>query len=358
VAGQPTGGVNYVRNSVKAVVDAYSGAVKLYQWGAAPDPMLEAWKNAFPGIIQPSSAIPADLRAHMRYPTDLFEVQREILAQYHVGTAQSFYGGQNFWAVPNDPTGLAANRHSQPPYYLTETIPGYRQPQFSLTSTFVPRNRANLAAVMVVNSNPTLRGYGTIRVLQLPQAAVTEGPSQVQGAFESYARASIELTQLRRGGSTVTLGNMITIPVGGGLLYIEPVYVTANAAGATGSYPSLQRVFAFYAGHPVGYGASLQEALAQVFTGTSGPAAPGGGSGGSVSAQVIADLKQAQQFYAQAQAALRNGDLAAYAQNIAKMQEQISNAQAAARAGRGATTSPNSSPSATPTPTPSPTASR
>jgi uncharacterized protein len=358
VAGQPTGAVNYVRNSVKAVVNAYSGAVTLYQWGA-PDPLLVAWKNAFPGVIQPRSKIPTYLLPHMRYPTDLFEVQREILAQYHVGTAQSFYGGQNFWAVPNDPTGVAANQHSQPPYYLTETIPGYRQSQFSLTSTFVPRNRANLAAVMVVNSNPTQPGYGTIRVLQLPQAAVTEGPSQVQGAFESYARASIELTQLRRGGSTVTLGNMITLPVGGGLLYIEPVYVTANAAGATGSYPSLQRVFAFYAGHPVGYGGSLQEALAQVFTGTSGPAAPGGGgSGGSVNALVIADLKQAQQFYAQAQAALRNGDLGAYAQDIAKMAEQISNAQAAARAGPGATTSPQPSPGATATPTPSPAASR
>jgi uncharacterized membrane protein (UPF0182 family) len=358
VAGQPTGSVNYVRNSVKAVVNAYSGAVHLYQWGA-PDPLLEAWKNAFPGLIQPRDEIPSYLLPHMRYPTDLFEVQREILAQYHVDTAQSFYGGQNFWEVPNDPTGAAANQHSQPPYYLTETIPGYHHPQFSLTSTFVPRNRANLAAVMAVNSDPTQRGYGTIRVLQLPQAAVTEGPSQVQGAFESYARASIELTQLRRGGSTVTLGNMITFPVGGGLLYIEPVYVTANAAGATGSYPSLQRVFAFYAGHPVGYGGSLQEALAQVFAGTSGPAAPGGGgSGGSVNARVIADLKQAQQFYAQAQAALRNGDLAAYAQDIAKMAEQISSAQAAARAGQGAPTSPKPSPGATAAPSPSPTASR
>src|SRR5215472_8495124 len=264
VAGKPAGAVNYIRNSVKAVVDAYNGNVTLYQWGAA-DPLLEAWKNAFgPGIIQPRSAIPGDLLPHMRYPTDLFEVQREILAQYHVGTPQSFYGGQNFWAIPNDPTGLAANQHSQPPYYLTETIPGYRQPQFSLTTTFVPRNRANLAAVMVVNSNPTQPGYGTIRVLQLPQAAVTEGPSQVQGAFESNAAASAELTLLRRGGSIVTLGNMITIPVGGGLLYIEPVYVSAAAAGSTGSYPSLQRVFAFYAGHPVGFQPTLDEALAQV----------------------------------------------------------------------------------------------
>src|SRR6516164_2202782 len=357
VAGQPAGAVNYIRNSVKAVVNAYTGAVSLYQWGQ-PDPLLGAWKNAFPGIIQPASAIPSYLRPHMRYPTDLFEVQREILAQYHVGTAQSFYGGQNFWAIPNDPTGLAANQHSQPPYYLTETIPGYRQPQFSLTTTFVPRNRANLAAVMTVNSDPMQHGYGTIWVLPLPQNAVTAGPSQVQGAFESNAAASAELTLLRRGGSIVTLGNMITIPVGGGLLYIEPVYVSANAAGSTGSYPSLQRVFAFYSGHPVGFQPTLQGALAQVFTGTTGQAAPGGGSGGTVNAQVIADLKQAQQFYAQAQAALRAGDLATYAQDIGKMAEQIANARAAAaRAGHGATTPPKTSPGAT-APTPSPTASR
>jgi len=357
VAGQPAGAVNYVRNSVKAVVNAYTGSVELYQWGQ-PDPLLAAWKNAFPGIIQPTSAIPAYLRPHMRYPTDLFEVQREILSQYHVATAQSFYGGQNFWAIPNDPTGLAANQHSQPPYYLTEAIPGYRQPEFSLTTAFVPRNRANLAAVMTVDSNPMQSGYGTIHVLQLPQNAVTEGPSQVQGAFESNAAASAELTLLRRGGSTVTLGNMITIPVGGGLLYIEPVYVSANAAGSTGSYPSLQRVFAFYSGHPVGFQPTLQGALAQVFTGTTGQAAPGGGSGGTVNAQVIADLKQAQQFYAQAQAALRAGDLATYAQDIGKMAEQIANARAAAaRAGHGATTPPKTSPGAT-APTPSPTASR
>jgi uncharacterized membrane protein (UPF0182 family) len=358
VAGQPTGAVNYVRNSVKAVVNAWTGAVSLYQWGP-PDPMLEAWRNAFPGVIQASSQIPSYLRPHLRYPPDLFEVQREVLSEYHVTSPQSFYGGQNFWAVPNDPTGLAANRLSQPPYYLTETIPGYKQPEFSLTTTFVPRNRANLAAVMVVDSNPTQPGYGTIRVLQLPQNAVTEGPSQVQGAFESNAAASAELTLLRRGGSIVTLGNMITIPVGGGLLYIEPVYVTAAAAGSTGSYPSLQRVFAFYAGHPVGFQPTLAAALAQVFSGsTPGQSTPGGSTGGSVNAQVIADLNQAQRFYEQAQAALHKGDLATYGQDIAKMADQISAAQAAARAGHTATTSPKPGQSATATPSPSPTASR
>jgi uncharacterized membrane protein (UPF0182 family) len=219
----------------------------------------------------------------------------------------------------------------------------------------VPRNRANLAANMVVDSNPTQPGYGTIRILQLPQDAVTEGPSQVQGAFESNAAASAELTLLRRGGSIVTLGNMITIPLGGGLLYIEPVYVTAAAAGSTGSYPSLQRVFAFYGGHPVGFQPTLTAALRQVFNGsTLGQSAPGGTSVGSVNTRVIADLKQAQQFYLEAQAALRNGDLATYGQDITKMEEQITNAQTDAKAGHAATTSPKSGPTPTPSPSASP----
>jgi hypothetical protein len=147
--------------------------------------------------------------------------------------------------------------------------------------------------------------------------------------------------------------------VGNGLLYIEPVYVTAAAAGSTGSYPSLQRVFAFYAGHPVGFQPTLAAALAQVFGGSApGQTQPAGGSGGSVNQQVIADLIQAQQFYAQAQAALRKGDLATYGQDIAKMEQQIASAQAAARAGHTATTSPKPGSSATPAPSPTPTASR
>jgi uncharacterized membrane protein (UPF0182 family) len=353
VAGQAAGSINYIRNSVKAVVNAYTGAVTLYQWGPQ-DPLLQAWRNAFPGIIKPEKDIPGYLRPHLRYPPDLFEVQRQILAQYHVVTAQPFYGGQNFWTVPNDPTGVVANKLSQPPYYLTEKIPGYAQPEFSLTTTFVPRNRANLAAVMTVDSNPTQRGYGTIRILQLPQAAVTEGPSQVQGSFESYAPASAELTLLRRGGSIVTLGNMITIPVGGGLLYIEPVYVTAAAAGATGSYPSMQRVFVYYGGrpNPVGFQPTLSGALAQVFNGSQNPGvtSPGTTGGGAVGGRVRADLKLAQQYYTQAQAALKAGNLADYAKFINKMEQEITSAQQAANASTAPSKSANPGPSPSPSP--------
>ncbi len=347
VSGQATGLVNYIRNSVKAVVNAYTGSVTLYQWGP-PDPMLQAWMNAFPGVIKPQRDIPGYLLPHLRYPPDLFEVQRQILAQYHVGNAQSFYGGQNFWTVPNDPTGFTANRLAQPPYYLTEAIPQYRHPEFSLTTTFVPRNRPNLAAVMTVDSNPTQPGYGTIRILALPQDATVFGPSQVQGTFESYAPASAELTLLRRGGSVVTLGNLITLPVGGGLLYIEPVYVTASAAGSTGSYPSLQKVFAYYAGYPVGFASTLPAALAQVFTGAQSPGvtSPAGPSGGSVSARVRTDLRLAQQAYAQAQKALQAGNFAAYGQAIAKMEQEITSAQQAAKA--GGTSAPTPTPSRSP----------
>jgi uncharacterized protein len=350
VAGQPTGQINYLRNSVKAVVDAYSGNVTLYQWGPS-DPILRTWMKAFPGIVQPSSAIPAYLRPHLRYPPDLFEVQRQILAKYHVRTAQEFYGGQNFWAVPNDPTGAVGNRLPQPPYYLTLALPGSDQPHFSLISTFAPRNRANLAAFVAVDSDPMNPGFGTIRVLELPQDTAIQGPSQVQNAFETFARASIELTQLRKGGSRVTLGNLITLPVGGGLLYVEPVYVSASAVGASGSYPTLQRVFVFFNGqpNPVGYGGSLQEALSQVFRGVPGQQPSGGGvtGPGTLSATVRGLLAQAQKDYSQAQAALRRGDFATFGADLAKMKKALDAAQKAARGTPGKAT-------ATPSPSPSP----
>jgi uncharacterized membrane protein (UPF0182 family) len=357
LAGQQVGQINYLRNSVKAVVDAYSGSVSLYQWGPS-DPLLRTWMKAFPGIVKPRSDIPSYLLPHLRYPPDLFEVQRQILAKYHVQNPQSFYGGQNFWAVPDDPT-VNVSGLNQPAYYLTLTMRGYRQPQFSLTTTFVPRGRANLAAYMAVDSNPR-SGYGTIRILQLPQDTAIAGPSQVQNAFETFARASIELTQLRKGGSRVTLGNLITLPVGGGQLYIEPVYVAAAAAGSTGSYPTLQRVFAYYGGqpNPVGYGPTLADALGQVFTGlpATSPGIPGGQ--GTISAAVRMYLQQAEAAYAQAQTALRNGDFTAYGQAIASMKQALDNAQRAAQKAAGAAASPIPSPaasaSASPRPSPSP----
>jgi uncharacterized protein len=352
IAGQLTGNINYIRNSVKAVVDAYTGAVTLYQWGPS-DPLLRTWMNAFPGVIKPTRDVPAYLRPHLRYPPDLFEIQRQILAKYHVTNPQSFYGGQNFWTVPSDPTGRSINSGlSQPPYYLTMTMPGYRQPEFSLTTSLAQRARPNLAAYMAVDSNPQT-GYGTIRILQLPQAAAILGPQQVQNNFETDPVASKELSLFRQGGSAVIKGNLIALPLSGGLLYEEPIYIEAAGGASAGSYPTLKRVFVFYDGQ-VGYGVSLQGALAQVFSGlpSVGQGPPSGS--GAVSAIVRKYLQQAEQDYATAQAALHSGNFTGYGQAIANMKQALDNAQQAAGAGSGATPTPSPSSRASAHPSPSP----
>ncbi len=348
----PDGQVNYIRNSVKAVVNAYTGAVSLYRWGGR-DPVLGAWMKAFPGVIKPESSIPADLMPHLRYPTVLFEAQREILAQYHVTQAPEFYGGQNFWTVPTDPSGTSPNASLQPPYYLTMTMPGQPQPEFSLTTALTPRGRANMAAFMEVDSNPLSAGYGTIRILQLPQDTTIRGPQQVQNDFESNATVASALTLLRQGGSRVTQGNLVTLPVGGGLLYFEPVYVSQSATGSSGAYPTLQGMLVYYNGQ-IGYAPTLTDALAKVFgvqvgqggSGTSPP--PSSGSGTAPNSTVQKYLQQAETFYNQAQAALKSGNLAEFGADLAKMKAALDKAKQASQG------SPSPRPSASPSPSASP----
>jgi uncharacterized membrane protein (UPF0182 family) len=333
VAGQQIGQLNYIRNSVKAVVNAYTGAVTLYAWDPQ-DPVLQTWMRAFPGIIKPKRDIPSYLTPHLRYPPDLFEVQRQVLAQYHVLSAQSFYGGQNFWAVPNSPSDSQA---SQPPYYQTMTMPGTAT-QFSLTSSLVQRGRQNMAAYLAVDSDPQSAGYGKIQVLQLPQDTAILGPAQVQGTFESDPNISSQLSLYRQNGSKVIEGDLITLPVAGGLIYEEPFYIqAAGTAGSsfTGSYPVLKRIAVSFDGN-IGFGPTVQNALSQVIPGlgsgtSSGGSAGGGTSTGSVSAAVRNYLAQAESDYAQAQAALKHGDLGSYQKSIAKMKTALDQAQHAAK---------------------------
>ena len=153
VTAQGNQSVNYIRNSVKATVDAYDGTVVLYQWDEK-DPVLATWSKAFPGTVTSKSKISKDLMSHIRYPEDMFRVQREILSSYHVQTAAAFYGGQDFWRVPRDPSTFGANASAQPPYYLTLQMPGEAKPEFAMTTPFVPRGgRENLSAFAVVNSD-------------------------------------------------------------------------------------------------------------------------------------------------------------------------------------------------------------
>ena len=304
--------VNYIRNSVKATVDAYNGTVTLYEWDEK-DPVLKTWARAFPNTITPRSEISAQLLEHIRYPEDLFRVQREILSSYHVKTAEAFYGGQDFWRVPRDPSTFGANASAQPPYYLTLQMPGTQKPVFSLTTPFVPRGgRENLSAFAVVNSDPG-PDYGKISVLQLPRNTNIAGPSQVASNFEAKPEVANSLSLLRRGGSDVVLGNLLTLPVGGGLLYVQPVYVRATANAA--AYPLLQKVLVSF-GDQIGYDDTLKGALDQVFGGNSGSAAGGSSSDTagepSTNSSLANSLASAKQAYADGLAALAKGDFAAY----------------------------------------------
>jgi uncharacterized protein len=304
--------INYIRNSVKATVDAYDGTVSLYTWDEQ-DPVLKTWAKAFPNALLPKSAISKQLMEHVRYPEDLFRVQREILSSYHVRTAEAFYGGQDFWRIPRDPSTFGANAGAQPPYFLTLQMPGTKAPVFSLTTPFVPRGgRENLIAFAVVNSDAGPE-YGKISVLQLPRNTNIAGPSQVASNFEAKPEVANSLSLLRRGGSDVVLGNLLTLPVGGGLLYVQPVYVQATAN--TSAYPLLQKVLVSF-GDQIGFDDTLKGALDQVFSGNSGTAAGGtttnGSTGSSNNSSLANALASARTAYQDGLAALANGDFAAY----------------------------------------------
>ena len=311
VTAQGNQNINYIRNSVKATVDAYDGTVSLYQWDEK-DPVLATWSKAFPGTIQPKSKISKSLLDHIRYPEDMFRVQREILSSYHVQTASAFYGGQDFWRVPRDPSTFGANAGAQPPYYLTLQMPGESKPEFALTTPFVPRGgRENLSAFAVVNSDAG-PNYGKISVLQLPRSTNVAGPSQVASNFEAKPEVANSLSLLRQGGSDVVLGNLLTLPVGGGLLYVQPVYVRATANAA--SYPLLQKVLVSF-GDQIGYDDTLKGALDQVFGGNSGTASTSGTTNtttGTTNSSLANALASAKQAYSDGLAALAKGDFAAY----------------------------------------------
>jgi len=184
ITAQGNQSVNYIRNSVKATVDAYDGTVSLYGWDEN-DPVLKTWMKAFPKSVKAKSEMSKQLMEHVRYPEDMFRVQRDILSAYHVQTAAAFYGGQDFWRVPRDPSTFGANAGNQPPYYMTIQLPGSDKAAFSLTTPFVPRGgRENLAAFAAVNSQAG-PDYGKITVLQLPRSTNIAGPSQVESNFEA-----------------------------------------------------------------------------------------------------------------------------------------------------------------------------
>ena len=341
-----SGNINYIRNSVKATVDAYDGKVDLYAWDTE-DPILKAWMGIFPNTIQPITDISADLMSHMRYPSDLFKVQRSILGRYHVTEAGAFYSQQDAWMTPNDPVSGVGVGRLQPPYYLTMQAPGDNAPAFSLYSTFIPQStgettRNVLTGYLIANAEAgNIRGvisgnYGKLTLLNLPRETIVPGPGQVQNNFNADSQVSSLLNILRQGSTRVLNGNLLTLPVGGGLLYVQPVYI--ESTGET-SYPLLQKILVAF-GDRIAFEDTLDEALDSLFGGDSGanagdsnngggptrPTNPDNGGGAISNAALESALERARVAVIDKQNALTAGNWQAFGDADLRLQQAIEDA--------------------------------
>ncbi|PSL39889.1 hypothetical protein CLV49_3544 [Labedella gwakjiensis] len=349
--------INYIRNSVKATVNAYDGTVTLYAWDES-DPVLQTWQKIFPSTVKSIDEMSGDLMSHVRYPTDLFKVQRAILGQYHVTDAGRFYSRTDAWQTPADPQESADTNSLQPPYYLTLQMPGQDEPSFSLYSTFIPRGASSedasnvLKGYLAVDADAGSEdgvkgdGYGKLRLLTMPDESTVPGPGQMQNDFNSDQTVSSLINILRQGQTDVLNGNLLTLPVGGGLLYVQPVYV--QSTGET-SYPVLQKVLVGF-GDQIAFEDTLDQALDSLFGGDSGASAgdgdvptenEGGGEetptdpdtgGGAdtpstgIDAELAAALADAQAAMEEKQAALEAGDLAAFGEADDKLTAAVDRA--------------------------------
>jgi uncharacterized membrane protein (UPF0182 family) len=341
------GWANYIRNSVKAVVDAYDGSVTMYAYDEQ-DPMLKAWRKAFPNLIKNRAEIPESLKEHLRYPEDLFSVQADRYKSYHIIGARDFYSRQDYWDLPEDRSGEVRQQQNATtlvqgaterarPYYLLTALPGETAEDFLVVQTFTPNNKANLVSYLAARADPN--GDPKIVSYSLPRNEQIPGPGQVNAQILADPRIAQEVTFFNQQGSQVTLGNLLVVPIEDSLLYVQPLFVQARG----NAIPELRRVAVLF-NDRLGYESTLGEAVEAALgasanggngTGTGGTGGTGGGTttttpppGGNASVQQL--LTQADAAFEEAQAALQRGDLAGYQRGVNKARQLIQQAQQAA----------------------------
>ncbi|SCL69015.1 hypothetical protein GA0070603_4958 [Micromonospora chersina] len=359
--------VNYIRNSVKATVDAYDGTVKLYAFDDT-DPVLKAWNKAFGGeLVLPKGDIPPELAEHFRYPADLFKVQRNLLTKFHVTDPGDFYSGQDFWQVPNVPDAPDSGQ-KQPPYYLFTQFPGQESPRFQLTAAVTPNGRQNLAALV---TGSYVDGRPQLEVLELPDQTRISGPTQVHQQMTNNGDIRQQLNLLSSNQAQVQYGNLLSLPFADGMLYVEPVYVKSSNQDA---YPLLQKVLLSYGdgGSYVVLANNLSDGIKQLVeqgkraaTGTpppstgDNPPTTGGTSPPVLTGELAEAAGKVQSAIAEVKAAQASGDFERYGRALKALDEAMAafqQAQAAANPSPGpapsgsASASPPASPSSSPSP--------
>ncbi len=304
-------GINYMRNSVKVTVDAYDGSTTLYAFDAK-DPILATYRKIFPGLITDLSRMPADIRAHLRYPEQLFLTQAEMYKTYHMRDPQVFYNKEDQWALPGEAKGTP-----MAPYYVLMRLPRQQNEAFMLMLPFTPRSKDNMIAWMAAKSDPN--DYGMRIVYQFPKQKVVLGPEQIGARVNQDPVISPQLTLWNQQGSRAPRGNLLVIPIKESLVYIQPLYLKSESS----AMPELTRVIVVY-GDRVAMEADLKTALLKVFGAASGASAGATGTVASGGATVSGgaatqDAGLARDLYDRALAAQRSGDWAGYGQLIKQL---------------------------------------
>jgi len=349
-AGGPSivGTNNYVRNSVKATVDAYDGSIRFYVWDKK-DPLIRAWRKAFPVLFKDGSAMPAGLREHVRYPEDLFRIQSFTYERYHLTDPVDFFTRKNRWVIPKDPSRQAAGDLSDitpanqteevQPYYVLMKLPGAKTENYSLILPMNPKDKPNMVAYLAANSDPA--SYGEVTDFRFPKTKTIFGVGQIHARINADPAFSRERTLLGTAGSNLAFGDLLVIPLGDAILYVQPIFLQAD----NNAIPELKFV-ALASGDKVVLGKSLSEAI-QVLVGGAGGASPGppatGGTGkpppGGGSVSFLA--AEALDHLTKADAAARSGDWATYGSELAAAKQTLEGA------------APQPSPSSAPTAAPS-----
>lgn len=337
-----SGAVNYIRNSIKVVVDAYNGDVTFYQMDPN-DALANAWGRIYPGLFTPAAEMPDDIRAHLRYPEDLFGIQAETLALYHMTEPQIFYNKEDVWDIATEMAG--GEEATVDPYYLVMALPGVDEEEFVLLQPFTPRTKQNMISWMAARMDG--EEYGEVVVINFPKDKLVFGPAQVESRINNDPVISAQITLWDQAGSEVIRGNLLVIPVEESLIYVQPLYLQASS----GAIPELTRVIVAY-GDEVVMERDLKTALETIFvgppesttsttvpststtvpSGTTSSTAPPGTTTTTVGDGLPTDrgalLDRAQQIYQEARDAQRRDDWATYGEKIRQLGEVIDALQA------------------------------
>ncbi|HXC25619.1 MAG TPA: UPF0182 family protein [Gemmatimonadaceae bacterium] len=313
-------GTNYMRNSVKVVISAYDGTMRAYIMDTK-DPLIQTYARAFPGLFLPIAAMPADLRAHVRYPTDLFRIQTALYTTYHMNDPQGFYLREDQWQIPEQTEGSSPNE----PFmrHMIMRLPDEQNAEYLYMAPFTPRGKDNLAAWMVARNDGT--EYGQLRVYRFPKNSLVYGPGQIVSRINQDTDISRQLTLWDQRGSKVIRGELLVIPIEKALLYVQPLYLSSEE----GQIPELKRVVVAYQNHVV-MAETLEGALSGLFgdaaEGSPNTAAPktSGAPNAPLSSQPLSDgvsvlAREAREHYDRAVAAQRNGDWATYGTELQQL---------------------------------------